>query len=266
MLIVSNGAFKSGSTWLFNILTSLQRFDWPDSEFLTKGNAKHPAIAERRLAAYLASGDFAGRDVISKNHLDKPEHRNLLLANDAVRVVCMTRDTRDVIVSAYYHDQRKLRFSGTFQQYYWNEGRTLLPRLTRYRETWASPHPHVVATSFEALKADFPGEVARIAGLLGIQPDPAAVERIRQGTSLNALREKYQDAPSHRTEEADFFRKGESGDWRNHFDSRMLADHDRICRHGISPLDRHQLLKRVKQKIRRVWPDRAVAGADAPRR
>ena len=71
-------------------------------------------------------------------------------------------------------------------------------------------------------------------------------------TSLESLRDKYRDAPSHRTAEADFFRKGETGDWRNHFPDKLLADHDRICRQGISPLDRHHLLARAKQKIRRV--------------
>ena len=252
MLVVSNGAFKCGSTWLFNILTSLKKFEWPEREFLTKGNAKHPAISEPLLASYLAAGGFENRDVISKNHLDKPEHRSLLLSNRSVRVVCMTRDSRDVIVSAYYHDLRKHHFSGSFSQYYWEEGRALLPRLMRYRATWAAPHPQMTATSFEALKADFHTEAARIAGLLGLAPDAAMIEQIRQGTSIDALREKYQDAPSHRTEEADFFRKGESGDWQNHFDDRILADHDRICRQGISPLDRHQLLTRVKQKIRRA--------------
>jgi hypothetical protein len=252
MLVISNGAFKCGSTWLFNILTSLRRFDWPEAEFLTKGNSKHPAIAEPRLASYLATGNFDSRDVISKNHLDKPEHRDMLLSNKAVRVVCMTRDSRDVIVSAYFHDLRKHRFGGSFSQYYWEEGRMLLPRLRRYRETWAEPRPQVTATSFEALKTDFHAEVARIADLLGLAPDAAEIERLREATSIDALREKYQDAPSHRTEEADFFRKGEMGDWQNHFDDKMLADHDRISRHGISPLDRHHLMIRVKQKIRRV--------------
>ena len=88
--------------------------------------------------------------------------------------------------------------------------------------------------------------------MLGLSPDAETIEQIRQETSLGALREKYQDAPSHRTAEADFFRKGESGDWQNHFDDKILADHDQICRKGISPLDRHLLLSRVKQKIRRV--------------
>lgn len=252
MLILSNGAFKCGSTWLFNILTSLQKCEWPEAEFLTKGNAKHPAIAEPQLAHYLAKGNYKSHDVISKNHLDKPEHRALLLSNKAVRVVCMTRDSRDVIVSAYYHDLRKHRFDGTFTQYYWEEGRAILPRLMRYRSTWAAPHAQMTATSFEALKADFQSEVVRIAALLDLSPDAAAIERIRQETSLDALREKYQDAPSHRTQEADFFRKGETGDWRNHFDDKTLADHDRVCSKGISPLDRHYLLTRVKQKIRRV--------------
>ncbi|GAB4394852.1 MAG: hypothetical protein Tsb0032_23830 [Kiloniellaceae bacterium] len=252
MLVVSNGAFKCGSTWLFNILMALQKLEWPEAEYLTKGNAKHPAIAARNLGDYLAKGDYESRDVISKNHLEKPEHREMLLARGAVRVFCMTRDSRDVIVSAYYHDMRKKRFDGSFAQYYWEEGRTILPRLMLYRSTWAAPHPQVETTTFEALKSDFAGEVTRIATLLGLSPDAAMIEKVHQETSLGALREKYQDAPSHRTAEADFFRKGETGDWRNHFDDKILADHDRICRKGISPLDRHLLLNRVKQKIRRA--------------
>ena len=164
----------------------------------------------------------------------------------------MTRDSRDVIVSAYYHDWRRGRFDGSFAQYYWEEGRTILPKLMRYQSTWAEHHAQMTATSFEALKTDFQGEVARIAGLLGLSPGATTLERIRDETSLESLREKYQDAPSHRTAEADFFRKGETGDWRNHFDDKILADHDRICRQGISPLDRHHLLARAKQKIRRV--------------
>ncbi len=252
MLVISNGAAKSGSTWLFNILTSLKEFAWPETAFLTKTNAKHPTIAEPKLAAYLADGVFESRDVISKNHLDKSEHRALLLSHPAVRVVCMTRDSRDVIVSAYYHNRLAHRIDESFAKYYWEEGRTLLPKLMRYQSTWAVPHAQMTATSFEALKADFHAEVARIADLLGVSADAAALEQIRQQTSLDSLREKYKDAPSHRTEEADFFRKGETGDWRNHFDDKMLADYERICRQGISPLDRHLLLTRVKWKIRRA--------------
>ena len=252
MLVVSNGAFKCGSTWLFNILVSLRKFDWPEPEYLTKGNAKHPAIAEPRLSDYLAEGDYESRDVISKNHLERPEHRDLLLSREGVRVVCMTREPRDVIVSAYYHDLRKHHFEGAFDRYYWEEGRNLLPRLKLYSDTWAAPHAQMTSTTFEALKTDFEWEVSRIAELLGLEPDAATIESIRQETSLDALREKYQDAPSHRTAEADFFRKGEMGDWRNHFDDKMLADYDQVCRKGISPLDRHRLLTRAKQRIRRA--------------
>ena len=141
MLVFSNGAFKCGSTWLFNILTSLRKFEPPEAEFLTKGNAKHPSIAARRLGDYLAAGDYRSRDVISKNHLEKPQHREMLLANESLRVFCMTRDSRDVIVSAYYHDQRKKRFDGSFAEYYWQEGRTILPRLMLYRSTWSRRPP-----------------------------------------------------------------------------------------------------------------------------
>jgi Sulfotransferase domain len=252
MLVVSNGAVKSGSTWLFNILTSLREFAWPDSSFLTKSNAKHPTVAPGSLAQYLAGGSFNHRDEITKNHLDKPEHRELLLSVPAVRVICMTRDSRDVIVSAYYHGLLAHQVDCSFDDFYWDEGRMLLPKLARYQATWAEPHTQMEFTSFEALKSDFHAEAARLAKLLEVPIDDDGLERIREQTSLDSLREKYQDAPSHRTAEADFFRKGETGDWRNHFTDKMLADHDRICSKGISSLDRHLLVARAKRKIRRV--------------
>ena len=253
MLVISNGAFKCGSTWLYNILTNLRDFAVPGAEFVTGGNTKHPSIAEPKLAAYLGTDAFEKRDVISKNHLDKPAHRALLLKQRSVRVVCMTRDSRDVIVSAYYHDQRKKRFDGSFAQYYWQEGRMLLPRLTQYRRTWSEPHTQMVSTTFEALKTDFRGEVMRIAALIDVPVNEGVIDRIRKETDIVSLREKYKDTPSHRSEDGDFFRKGDIGDWRNHFDETLLADHDRVCRQGIMPFDRHYLLAKAKRKIRRVF-------------
>ena len=123
MLVGSEGALRSGSTWLFSLPASLRQSDWPEAVFLTKDNARHPATAEPR-----------------------PEE-----------------------------------------------------------------------------------------------------------SSLGSLREKHQDAPSHRAAEADFFRKGEIGDWRNYFDDKILADHDRICCDGISPLGRRLVTSRLKQKIRRAF-------------
>jgi hypothetical protein len=251
MLVISNGAFKSGSTWLFNILTTLRDFAWPDSAFLTNSNAAHPTIAESKLEAYLATEDFRSKSIISKNHLEKPKHRILLLSKNAIRVVCMTRDSRDVIVSSYFDECRRGHFEGSFEKYYWEEGRVILPKIACYSKTWAEPHRHIESTSFEALKADFHGEVSRLAGFLGLSLDANRIDDIEQETSLDALREKYRDASSHRTEKADFFRKGESGDWRNHFDDNMLADHDRICENGLPRLDRHLMLRRLKQGIYR---------------
>lgn len=252
MLVISNGAVKSGSTWLFNILTSLKDFAWPEPSVLTKRNSKHPTIAEPLLEDYLSDHDFSDRDEISKNHLGKPEHRALLLSREDVRVVCMTRESRDVIVSAYYHGLLADKIKGSFADYYWSDGRVLVPELKRYEETWRQSHPRLIATSFESLKSDFHGEVARLAQFFALAVDHDTVEGIYRETSLGSLREKYQDSSAHHREDGEFFRKGEIGDWRNHFDDRMLADHDQISRVGISPLDRHLLATRAKRKLRRM--------------
>jgi hypothetical protein len=111
----------------------------------------------------------------------------------------------------------------------------------------------MMATTFEALSSNFHGEVKRIAGLLDLSIEASQIDKIEAETDLASLRQKYKDTPSHRTSQFDFFRKGEVGDWQNHFDDEILSDHDRICREGLSALDSHTLIVRAKRKIRRIF-------------
>ena len=252
MLVVCNGAVKSGSTWLYNIIQNISEFEWPESDFISKSNTKHPTIKENRLADYLESAEFANRDVISKNHYGKKFHRNLLLSSPDTRVLDISRDTRDVIVSSYYDECRRNGFSGSFGDYYWERGRLLVDRISRYHEVWATPHSQILVSSYESLKTQFDVEVTRIATFLGVDLDENDLARIDQATNIESLRQSYKDDAQYNTAENPFFRKGEVGDWKNHFDQKMIVDYEKIERKGIGKCDLRYLNTRLRSKLKEV--------------
>lgn len=253
MLVVCNGAVKSGSTWMYNIVQNLGEFSWPEERFISRSNTKHPTIKEACLAEFLREVDLEREEIISKNHYAKLSHRELLLACPNTRILNMSRDARDVIVSSYYDSRRRNGFQGSFSDYYWNSGRFLVERLKQYHDVWATPHPQVMATSYEALKSDFEGEVAKIASFLDVELEQEEMARINKETSIESLRSKYKDAPQYNTRENAFFRKGEIGDWKNHFDKKMTIDYENISENGIGKLDFFAIRNRVKENFRSVY-------------
>lgn len=249
MLIVCNGAAKSGSTWLYNVVHQMVRSPWPDRRYLTSSK-KHPVIRPDALEGYLRAEDFQSNDVVTKAHYGNRQLRDLLLARPDVRVLDMTRDLHDVIVSSYYDSCRRHGFAGSFSAYYWLEGRSLAAYLIRYHRLWGDGHPQVFVTSFESLKNDFANEVRRIADFMGHTLDDAAIDTLRQATSIDTLRRKYDD-----DEKQPFFRKGVIGDWKNHFDPRMLRDLSRIEASGdIGKFDVVQFANRIRRKLYAAFP------------
>jgi hypothetical protein len=72
MLVVSNGAFKSGSTWLFNIARSITQFPPPPEPYLNP-EWVNPSIHPDELKALLAEESLAETDYLVKNHFGAQE-------------------------------------------------------------------------------------------------------------------------------------------------------------------------------------------------
>ena len=136
MLLVCNGAQKSGSTWLYNILTWLIECRAPDARYLT-GNGKNPCIRPDMFGLFLQSVDISSDHYISKNHLAQPELRDLLVSNEDVYVFDIERDPKDVAVSSYYDAKNRHGYTGSFEKYYWTQGRELVAELAAYHSLWA---------------------------------------------------------------------------------------------------------------------------------
>jgi Sulfotransferase domain len=243
MLVICNGAIKSGSTWLYNILASLRDFSVPHEKYLTLKNPRHPCIRPDRLKEFLETEDYVQKDYLSKNHLDKPGHKAMVQGKEHVYVFDIERDPRDVAVSHYYHEQFRNAYSGTFEQFYWTIGRRTVASLSRYHSLWKNGDPRFYVSSYERLHCDFHVELCNIAAVLGVSLSAHDVEAVRQKTSLGSLRKEYEKEP--RFEGSKFFRKGEIGDWKNHFDAEMLRDVERIETRGLGWLD----LPRIRYRL-----------------
>lgn len=245
MLIICNGAIKSGSTWLFNILINLVECQNPPEQYLTGRSEKSPCIWPEKLEGFLAEADYKNNNYISKNHLNKPEYKALVQGNQDVFIFDIERDPRDVVVSNYYHDCFRNGYKGSFEKYYWGDGRFVANQLAGYHSLWANCGPRAYTTSYEGLKTDFPTEARAIAKTLGIELSDEAVETLKANTSIDSLRKNYKDDERYQGQK--FFRKGEVGDWKNHFDDKMLADIASIQEKGIGKFDTGRLKKEVKE-------------------
>ncbi len=249
MLIICNGAIKSGSTWLYNILVNLVSCEYPPQHYLTGRSDKSPCIKPALLPEFLDSEDYQNNHYITKNHLGRPEHRALLQNNPHVYVFDIERDPRDVVVSNYYHDQFRNGFEGSFENYYWEHGRYVADQLSAYHRLWRDAGPRCYVSSYERLKTDFHTEAAAIARVLGLEPDNAALESLREATSLDSLRKDY--AKDKRYQGEKFFRKGEVGDWERHFHGAALKDIHRVMDSGIPSYDLRAFVRRCRQSVER---------------
>jgi hypothetical protein len=241
MIVVANGAFKSGSTWLFHIARELTGYGPPPAQYAALNWTSHPvySVEPPLLAPFLDDVGSGSANVLTKNHLGAKAQRDLLLRHPQVRVLNITRDIRDVVVSAFYHRWEPVgvrdneRFAD-FRSYYWQKGRLLAKHVLSYQIVWDVRSQHYLCVDYATLLAGFAGEVQRIGAFLGVPPEPEEILRIQQATTPAALARRYG------ADSRDFnrFRKGGVGDWRNHFDEEIAADLEEIVKDTQRPLYR----------------------------
>lgn len=224
MLIICNGAFKSGSTWLFNIL----RFTLPwlriSPKYQNTKEWRGESIAESTLPLFLTEIDFHTKNYIIKSHYYNAETRDLLLKYDHVYIFNIKRDIRDVIVSAYYHYKREENLKQTFEEYYWQSGHGLIRYLNDYHSMWAARTGKIYVSSYEGLLEDFSNEVRRIFYFLNYDLKSDKIESLKKRTTMNEFRKLWGE-DSKPVEEC-FFRKGIIGDWQSHFTPQIEADYN----------------------------------------
>lgn len=234
MLVLANGAFKSGSSWLRAIVDEIKPFDEIPPEYRNPLHKK-AWLDKHKIRPFLESGLHRSNDYLSKGHIYGRRYRDLLLAYPEVYVLDIVRDTRDAIVSHYYHFKRLYKVDWDFERFYWRVGRYKAYQIKLYHDTWDLPDESIYVSSYQRLKDEFETEVKRIGAFIGVDLDADELARIREATSLERMQaDRGQDKLD---EQQRFFRKGAIGDWREHFDEKSLADIDRIEAEGLRLVD-----------------------------
>jgi len=193
-------------------------------------------LDHRKIRAFLDSGCYREKDYLSKGHYYGRRYPDLFLSYDQVYVLDIVRDTKDTIVSHYYHFKRERGVDWDFSSYYWRIGRFKAYQIWLYHETWRGSSPRVYTSSFERLKQDFEEEVANIGRFVGRTLVAEDIERIKRETSITSMQKRHGQDAKKETER--FFRKGAVGDWKSHFDEQMLDDISKIERGELDLLGR----------------------------
>ena len=234
MLVLANGAFKSGSSWLQAILKHIMEFEEIPADFQSPTH-KMPWLDRNRIDGFLRSDYHKSGRYLTKSHLYGQHFRKLLLSHDDVLIFDITRDLKDTIVSHYYHFKRDKNVDWSFEKYYWRVGRFKAQQVREYHLTWDEPHPAIYVSSYERLKTSFNDEVKQIGAFLGVDLSEERIAEIKDATSIDKMRKvRGQDKKS---EEQRFFRKGAIGDWQNHFDDAMQQDVHMIEQQGLKGKD-----------------------------
>ena len=243
MFVLANGAFKSGSTWLFNILSATEQFSKVPGQYGRGTNLDW--LKPGRIEAFLESGIYRDANYIAKGHHYDKNVRDAFIAQDDVYVFNIKRDIKDSLVSHYFHLIRQDKLSEAlaapeqlkkgFSDYYWRLGRYKAQQLVIYHEVWDVASPRIYVTSFECLKGDFENEMQKIGHFIGLELSAQDVAALKEKTSIQTVQKaKGQDKlPEHKR----FYRKGLVGEWQSYFDDKALADVEKIQNEGLGRVD-----------------------------
>jgi hypothetical protein len=223
MLLVCNGAYKSGSTWLFRILQSMTGFGGVPKAYGAsgwEGTGIHPPL----LGRFLRRENYRDQNYIIKGHFFERAH--LLMNRPGVKVANIRRDTRDVVVSAFFYERMKgFETPEDIGTYYQRRGWKVARMVVQYNRLWEN-RPGTYMSSYDALHNDFAAECCRLAAFVGVSIADADIERIREENKLSKLKEKYDERSADGSQS--FFRKGVIGDWKQHLTDDIAADIERI--------------------------------------
>lgn len=223
MLLICNGAFKGGSTWLYQIAAKLPGFEPVPEAFRDPAFKNASLDLDKADAFFRTPGNYYSKQHWTQHWTGEARHREPLARPD-VRMLNIVRDLGDVVVSFYYHLRRHGRFEGDFETYFHASGLRHAQRHIDYQSFWhghGPPEPLMV--SYEGLRLAFRDSALAILGYVGVAPDEGLIERL-------AATDVLHEANRRPVGEGSFFRKAQIGDRRNHLTPAMEAALDQLVK------------------------------------
>lgn len=244
MLIICNGTFKSGSSWMHAIIIEIlkiKQIDTSEIPNIYNPNIKSPTrILENNLNQFIEQEDFFNLTFVTKSHYFKSKTLSFNYPN-SVFFLFIVREPKDAIVSHYFHF-RNYRFKTlSFSCYFWLIGVFKAYELYIFNKRCKEYFPHKNFFTFEGFKNNFSDNVKKLSNIIGVNHLSANdLETIKDNTTLKKMRKesilgnsKYY--PELEADSYKLFRSGKIGEWKTIFSSRELSFIRKILE-GNSPL------------------------------
>jgi hypothetical protein len=149
--------------------------------------------------------------------------------NTTAKIVYMARNPKDVAISTYFHNQSKGGYEGSWDEHF---------QLFLYSDVGFGPYfdhvlpwwqasqnyKNILFIKYEDMKHDHAGNVAKLASFLDIQADSRLIETIVMLSSFQTMASNETtnfDWIPQKADKPKHFRKGDIGDWRNHFSAEQ---------------------------------------------
>ncbi|VAX41747.1 hypothetical protein MNBD_PLANCTO03-2269, partial [hydrothermal vent metagenome] len=227
------GLPKSGTTWVEKMLSSFPGFH----EMLIPEVAAHELATggshDFELPADMFSR-FKDMLVLTKMHCHGSVHNAEVLQRAGVRYVVLFRDLRDVAVSNYFyvcntpwHPEYPHYHGKSVQEGLIAFAERTLPGYVAWVRSWhdnRDPERSLVFR-YEDLLGDDLGCLRQMAALFELPGDEEELRQIAERNSFKAMsggRERGQESGS------SFVRKGQAGDWKNHFTPEITEAYRRV--------------------------------------
>lgn len=155
---------------------------------------------------------------------------------DKSKVVYVARNPKDVMVSMCHHFRllKIHNYSGTLDNFvnlFMNDDLLYSPYWPHVKLAWEKRnHPNLHFMFFEDMKADIKTELQKLNDFIGTGLSQEQLDNIAQYTSFSAMKKRNEEMLADDEmimnaeivkAEGGFFRKGETGDWKNNFSPEL---------------------------------------------
>jgi hypothetical protein len=145
--------------------------------------------------------------------------------NTSAKFIYMARNPKDVAISTYFHDQSKAGYEGTWQEHFqlFLSGNLYFGSYFDHVLPWWQANQkdkNILFLKYEDMKHYHGGNIARIASFLEVQAAPPLIDKVVALSSFQAMTSNQNtnfDWVPQKVDKPKHFRKGDIGDWRNHF-------------------------------------------------
>tara|TARA_B100000989_G_scaffold287286_1_gene256782 strand:+ start:1399 stop:2196 length:798 start_codon:yes stop_codon:yes gene_type:complete len=230
MLIICNGNFKSGSTWLHFIISEILRLKeihiFDTKEKYTNNVNSPTSIIESKLSKFLKNEDYKTNYYLTKSHYLSKKTFNMRTDNH-IKFLFINRDIYDVIVSHFHHFNLRSKLKLSFQTYFFFIGKLKAYEVIMLRKLYRKFANKKNSFLYNDLINNFEDSVNKISNYLELGDfDKSQLKAIKKSTSIEIMREKINNGELTYYSQTNFKKRkellkfGKSGNWKNYFTTK----------------------------------------------